>query len=287
MKVGVVGAGTMGIGIAVTSARVGHQVVMRDLSDEAVSRGVAGVASFLDRSVEKGKLSGEVRDAAVAGLTGTSKLEDLADCDVVIEAVFEDLELKQRLMADLDDVLSPDALIHTNTSTLSVTAIAAGSVRPERVVGTHYCNPAPLMKLVELVKGRRTSADALGRTRQFIDSINKRAVECADVPGFIVNRYLVPFENDCIRALEAGMGTIESIDRAVELGLRYPMGTFRLLDIVGLDIHKAVSMSLYDQLRDPRFAPPPLVDRMISAGQLGRKTGEGFYEYEGTGVMGT
>lgn len=287
MKIGVIGAGTMGIGIAVTSARVGHQVVMRDLSDDAVSRGLDGVSSFLDRSVEKGKLSADMRDEAIRGLSGTTKLEDLADCEIVIEAVFEDLELKQQLLAELDDVIAPDALIHTNTSTLSVTAIAAGSVRPQRVVGTHYCNPAPLMKLVELVKGRLTSDDALARTRRFLDSIDKRAVECADVPGFIVNRYLVPFENDCIRALEAGMGTVESIDRAVELGLRYPMGSFRLLDIVGLDIHKAVSMSLYDQLRDPRFAPPPLVDRMISAGQLGRKTGRGFYQYENTGVMGT
>lgn len=287
MKIGVIGAGTMGIGIAVTSARVGHQVVMRDLSDDAVSRGLDGVSSFLDRSVEKGKLSADMRDEAIRGLSGTTKLEDLADCEIVIEAVFEDLELKQQLLAELDDVIAPDALIHTNTSTLSVTAIAAGSVRPQRVVGTHYCNPAPLMKLVELVNGRLTSDDALARTRRFLDSIDKRAVECADVPGFIVNRYLVPFENDCIRALEAGMGTVESIDRAVELGLRYPMGSFRLLDIVGLDIHKAVSMSLYDQLRDPRFAPPPLVDRMISAGQLGRKTGRGFYQYENTGVMGT
>jgi 3-hydroxybutyryl-CoA dehydrogenase len=287
LAVGVVGAGTMGIGIAVTVVRAGHCVVVRDLDDDRVQRGLDAVRRFLDRSVERGKLAAESRDHAFERLTGTTELAALEACDVVIEAVFEDVPLKQKLLGELDDVVRPDALIHTNTSTLSVTAIAAGSRHPERVVGTHYCNPAPLMKLVELVRGRLTSDDALQRTRAFLESLGKRAVLCADVPGFIVNRFLVPFENDCIRALESGMGTVESIDRAIELGLGYPMGTFRLLDIVGLDIHRAVSLSLYHQLRDPRFAPPPLVDRMISAGHLGRKVGRGFYDYADAGLMGT
>jgi 3-hydroxybutyryl-CoA dehydrogenase len=287
MTVGVLGAGTMGVGIAVTAVRAGHGVVVRDLDEERVERGLDGVRRFLDRSVERGKLAGELRDRAFERLTGTVDLAGVAECDVVVEAVFEDVPLKQQLLSELDDVVRRDALIHTNTSTLSVTAIAAGSRHPERVVGTHYCNPAPLMKLVELVRGRRTSDTALERTRRFLEGLDKRVVLCADVPGFIVNRFLVPFENDCIRALEAGMGTVESIDRAVELGIGYPMGTFRLLDIVGLDIHRAVSLSLYEQLRDPRFAPPPLVDRMISAGELGRKVGKGFYEYAGADLVGT
>jgi 3-hydroxybutyryl-CoA dehydrogenase len=277
----------MGAGIAITIARAGHRVVMRDLTRDGVERGQANVARFLDKSVELGKLDAAVRDTALAGLNGTVELSALADCDVVVEAIFEDEALKARTFGELDAICREDALFHTNTSTLSVTAIAAGSVRPERVVGTHYCNPAPMMSLVEVARGQRTSDDAYDRTVAFVESLDKRVVTTADVPGFLVNRFLVPFENDCIRALEAGMGTVESIDAVVKKGLRYPMGPFTLLDIVGLDIHRAVSMSLYERLRDPRFAPPPLVDRMIAAGQLGRKTGEGFYTYADKKLMGT
>jgi 3-hydroxybutyryl-CoA dehydrogenase len=287
LTVGVLGAGTMGAGIAITIARAGHRVVLRDLTRDGVERGQANVARFLDKSVELGKLDAAVRDTALAGLSGTVELTDLADCDVVVEAIFEDEALKARTFGELDAICREDALFHTNTSTLSVTAIAAGSARPERVVGTHYCNPAPMMPLVEVARGQRTGDDAYARTVAFVESLGKRVVTTADVPGFLVNRFLVPFENDCIRALEAGMGTVESIDAVVKKGLRYPMGPFTLLDIVGLDIHKAVSMSLYERLRDPRFAPPPLVDRMIAAGQLGRKTGEGFYTYADKKLMGT
>lgn len=278
--VGVLGAGTMGVGIAVTVAQSGRQVVLRDVDDERVASGLETARAFFDRGVERGKTTPEARDTALRALTGTSRLEDLASCDVVIEAIYEDLELKAQTFAALDDVCRPDALLHTNTSTLSVTAIAAGSRLPQRVVGTHYCNPAPLMKLVEVVRGRRTSDEAIAGTLGFLDGLGKRCVTCADTPGFLVNYFLVPFENDCIRALEAGMGTRESIDVAVRLGLGYPMGPFELLDIVGLDVHKAVSESLYEQLKDPRFAAPPVIDRMIAAGQLGRKTGEGFYAYD-------
>lgn len=285
-RVGVVGAGTMGIGIAIVCARVGHPVVICDLRSETVEAGAEKVERFLDNSVTKGKLEPSARDRALRDLTASSDLADLEGCDVVIEAVFEEIRVKRDLLGQLDEILSPEALVHSNTSTLSVTDIAAGSRLPERVVGTHYCNPAPLMQLVELVRGQRTDPTALTRSREFLIGLEKRPVTCADLPGFIVNRFLVPFENDCIRALETGLGTVESIDRAVTAGLGYPMGTFRLLDIVGLDIHKAVSLSLYDQLKDPRFAPPPLVERMISAGQLGRKVGSGFYEYEDAGLLG-
>jgi 3-hydroxybutyryl-CoA dehydrogenase len=277
----------MGAGIAVTALRGGHSVLIYDVDESRAREGVANATRFLDRSVQKGKLPPPERDQIVQRLAKTLQLGHLSECGIVIEAVPENLELKRELLRQLDDVLAPDALIHTNTSTLPVTAIAAGSRLPERVVGTHYCNPAPLMDLVELVPARQTSDDSLESTRSFLIGLGKRPIVCKDVPGFIVNRYLVPFENDCIRALEAGIGTVESIDLAIRRGLGYPMGTFRLLDIVGLDVHRAVSMSLYEQLRDVRFAPPPLVDQMIDTGHLGRKSGRGFYTYDHTGVLGT
>jgi 3-hydroxybutyryl-CoA dehydrogenase len=283
LRVGVLGAGTMGAGIAITIARAGHSVVVRDLDSDRVEAGLAQVRKFLDRSVELGKLDAQTRDTATAGLTGTTDLGDLGDCSVVIEAIFEDVDLKAKTFGELDEICSEQTLFHTNTSTLSVTAIAAGSKLPERVVGTHYCNPAPLMSLVEVARGLRTSDDAHARTVEFVESLDKTAVNTADTPGFLVNLFLVPFENDCIRALEAGMGTVESIDKAVTLGLGYPMGPFTLLDIVGMDIHKAVSTRLHEQLFDDRFAAPPLVTRMISAGHLGRKSGQGFYSYGAEG----
>ncbi|WAX58390.1 3-hydroxyacyl-CoA dehydrogenase family protein [Jatrophihabitans cynanchi] len=285
--VGVIGAGTMGSGIAVVAARAGHRTVLHDVDDARVAAGIDRVHAFLARSTKLGKLSADQADQARRGLSGSTALEELSDCDVVIEAVYEDVAVKQRLFADLDDICKPDTLFHTNTSTLAVTAIAAGSVRRERVVGTHYCNPAPLMSLVEVVEGRHTSADACRRTHEFLAGVGKTTVTTKDMPGFIVNRFLIPFENNAIRLLEMNMGTVESIDKAVTQGLRYPMGPFTLLDIVGLDVHRAVSISLYEQLREPRFAPPPLVDRMIASGDLGRKSGRGFYTYDSTGHFGS
>jgi len=284
--VGVCGAGTMGVGIAIVAAQAGHRVILYDSAPGAAENGRAGVARFLDRGVSLGKLPVDTRDAALAAMVTTDALADLAPCDVVIEAIFEDVAAKAALFGALDDVCPPTTLFHSNTSTLSVTAIAAGSRYPGRVVGTHYCNPAPLMKLVEIVKARQTSEDTYEQTRSFLAGVGKTIVTTRDTPGFIVNRFLIPFENDCIRALAAGRGTVESIDAAVTKALRYPMGPFTLLDIVGLDIHYAVSMSLYTQLRDPKFAPPPLVSEMIAAGDLGRKTGRGFYPYAQAQLFG-
>jgi 3-hydroxybutyryl-CoA dehydrogenase len=284
--VGVVGSGTMGAGIAIVMARAGHRTLVHDVDADRVESGLESVRTFLDRSVKLGKLDDDVRERAVKGLVGTTRLEDLGECSVVVEAVFEDQAVKAELFASLDEICGPKTLFHTNTSTLSVTAIAAGSRIPERVVGTHYCNPAPLMSLVEVVKARQTGEEAYLATLEFLHGLNKETVTTKDSPGFIVNRFLIPFENDCIKLLSAGLGTVESIDLAVTKGLRYPMGPFRLLDIVGLDVHRAVSLSLYNQLRDARFAPPPLVDAMIASGQLGRKTGQGFYSYEASKVFG-
>ena len=286
-RVTVVGAGTMGTGIAICALLPGHDVTLIDLDAAALDRGQASVERFLRRGVDLGKIDAPTAEAALGRLRTGAGLDAAEGSDVVVEAVFEDVDLKRDLFARLDDICGPDTLFHTNTSTLSVTAIGGGSQHPERVVGTHYCNPAPLMKLVEVTPGLRTGEKELRRTHEFVEALGKTALETTDRPGFIVNRFLIPFENDCIRELEAGLGDVATIDVAVHLGLGYPMGPFTLLDIVGLDLHRAVSMSLYRQLRDPRFAPPPLVDRMIAAGHLGRKTGRGFYTYDDQRAFGT
>jgi 3-hydroxybutyryl-CoA dehydrogenase len=285
--VAVLGAGTMGSGIATVMARAGRRTLLFDIDDANLQRGIDTVRGFFDNSVRKGKLDADAAAAAQDALVGTTDLGDLAPCDVVVEAVFEDLALKKELFGRLDGIVADAALFHTNTSTLSVTGIASGSRRPERVVGTHYCNPAPLMRLVEVADGRHTASWAHQATIDFLDSLGKTSVVTKDRPGFIVNRFLIPWENSCIAALEAGVATKEAIDTAVLGALGHPMGPFRLLDIVGLDIHQQVATRLYEQLRDPRFFPPPMVERMVAAGDLGRKTGRGFYEYDDTRLFGS
>lgn len=284
--VGVVGAGTMGSGIAVVVAQAGYRTIIRDLDEANLARGLDTARAFLAKSAQKGKLTPERAEAAIANLSGTTELSDLSGADVVIEAIYESLAAKQQLWSELDAVVSPETMLHTNTSTLPVTGIAAGSKSPNRVIGTHYCNPAPLMKLVEIARGRYTDDTTYERTLAFMATLAKTTVTTKDRPGFIVNRFLIPWENNVIRALEAGLGTPESIDLAVTSGLGHPMGPFRLLDVVGMDIHKEVAMRLYEQFRDPRFAPPPMVDRMIAAGDLGRKTGRGFYTYDDNRLFG-
>jgi 3-hydroxybutyryl-CoA dehydrogenase len=284
---GVIGAGTMGSGIAIVLARAGYRTLVFDSDEGNLARGISTVTGFLDRSVALGKLSAPQAAAAGERLTGVTDLSALSACGVVVEAVYEDLGLKQELFARLDDVVPDQALLQTNTSTLSVTAIAAGSRHPERVIGTHYCNPAPLMSLVEVADGRHTASWAHDATIELLRSVGKQAVVTKDRPGFIVNRLLIPWENNCIAALEADVASKEEIDSAVRSALGHPMGPFRLLDIVGLDIHQQVAMRLYEQLRDPRFFPPPLVQRMVAAGDLGRKAGRGFYEYEDNRLFGS
>jgi 3-hydroxybutyryl-CoA dehydrogenase len=284
--VAVVGAGTMGSGIAIVMARAGFRTLLHDADKAGLEHGLDHLAAFLRAGAERGKYTSEEADASIARVIPASSLADLHEADVVVEAIFENLAAKQELFAELDRIVAPTALLHTNTSTLAVTAIAAGSRLPDRVVGTHYCNPAPLMRLVEVAPGRHTATASYERTMRFLGQLGKLAVRTKDQPGFIVNRFLIPWENNVIRALEAGMGTVESIDLAVQRGLGHPMGPFRLLDIVGLDIHREVAMRLYEQLHDARFAPPPLVDRMIAAGDLGRKAGRGFYVYGDNRLFG-
>ncbi|MDN3058997.1 3-hydroxyacyl-CoA dehydrogenase family protein [Streptomyces sp. SRF1] len=285
--VAVLGAGTMGSGIATVMVRAGHRTLLYDVAETGLARGIETVNGFLDNSVRLGKLAADEAAAAKGLLVGTTDLGDLAPSDVVVEAVWEDLALKKEVFGQLDDVVPERTLFHTNTSTLSVTGVASGSRLPERVVGTHYCNPAPLMKLVEVANGRHTASWATRATLEFLSSLGKTSVITKDRPGFIVNRFLIPWENSCIDALEAGLGTVESIDAAVPGSIGHPMGPFRLLDIVGLDIHQQVATRLYEQLRDPRFFPPPMVDRMVAAGDLGRKTGRGFYDYDDTSLFGS
>lgn len=273
------GAGTMGAGIATTVARAGYSVLLADTTVERATAGVRAVADYLAESVRRGKLSTQEREAIVGRVQPRAALRDLAQASVVVEAIPEDLELKARTFRELEDLCDEDVLFHTNTSTLPVTAIAGRMRRPGNVVGTHYCNPAPLMPLVEVAPARQTTPEALKRTEDFLRTLGKEPVVLKDTPGLLTNFLLVPFENDCVRALEADWGTVEDLDLAVTEGAGFPMGVFRLLDIVGLDVHRAVSLSLYEQLRDPRFAPPPLVERMVAAGELGRKTGVGFYRY--------
>lgn len=285
--VGVLGGGTMGSGIAIVMAKAGQRTLLFDVKEENLQRGLETVRGFFDVSVKKGKLAADEAERIKANVTGTTSLADLAPCDVVVEAVFEDLQVKKDAFAQLDAIVSPQTLFHTNTSTLSVTGIASGSKIPGRVVGTHYCNPAPLMNLVEVADGRHTESWAHQATIEFLESIGKTTVVTKDRPGFIVNRFLIPWENSCITALENGLGTRESIDAAVKGALGHPMGPFELLDIVGMDIHQQVATRLYEQLREPRFYPPAMVDRMVAAGDLGRKTGRGFYEYDDTRLFGS
>ncbi|MET9670964.1 3-hydroxyacyl-CoA dehydrogenase family protein [Streptomyces sp. NPDC006475] len=285
--VAVLGAGTMGAGIATVAVRAGYRTIIHDRDEDNLKRGVESVCGFLAKSARLGKLTQEQADTAVGRIEGTTELGDLAAASFVIEAIYEDLAAKKELFAELDGIVDERTLMHTNTSTLSVTAIASGSKRPERVVGTHYCNPAPLMKLVEVADGHHTAGWAHDATTQFLASLGKTTVVTKDRPGFIVNRFLIPWENSCIDALEAGLGTKESIDTAVTGALGHPMGPFALLDVVGLDIHQQVATRLYEQLRDPRFFPPPMVDRMVAAGDLGRKTGRGFYTYDDNRLFGT
>ncbi|GAB3563299.1 3-hydroxyacyl-CoA dehydrogenase family protein [Amycolatopsis endophytica] len=285
--VAVLGAGTMGSGIATVAVRGGYRTLIHDLDDGRVARGVDAVRGFLAKSAELGKLTEEAAATASARIEGTTDLKDLAGAGVVIEAIYENMAVKKDLFGELDGIVGKDTLFHTNTSTLSVTGIAAGSSRPERVVGTHYCNPAPLMKLVEVADGRHTASWAHRATIEFLASVGKTTVVTKDRPGFIVNRFLIPWENSCIQALENGLGTKESIDAAVTGALGHPMGPFKLLDVVGMDIHQQVATRLYEQLRDPKFFPPPMVDRMVAAGDLGRKTGRGFYTYDDTRLFGS
>ena len=284
--VGVAGSGTMGAGIAIVSARAGFRTIAYDTRPEALERARRETEGFFAKSVERKKLNQVEVDKIMAGLSGTTEIGELAQCDIVIEAVFEDLKAKHALCGELDRVCPPHTIFASNTSTLSITEIAAGSGRPDRFVGMHFCLPAQLMKLVEMSPGLRTSEDSFRMAWDFCRAMGQIPVRTKDNPGFILNYFLVPFNNDAIRLVEAGVAAPADIDRAIKTALGYPMGPLELLDLVGLDTHLLVAEALYASTHEPRAAVPALVKRMIAAGQLGRKTGQGFYSYRGTAMFG-
>ncbi|MGH7483605.1 MAG: 3-hydroxyacyl-CoA dehydrogenase family protein [Longimicrobiales bacterium] len=279
--VAVLGCGLMGSGIAEISARAGYDTRVREVNEELATKGLASIEKSLGRAVEKGKATADDRDATLDRIRTTTSLSDLADADIVIEAVTEDLELKNGMFRELDAICGPDTIFASNTSSLTITDMAAATSRPDRVVGLHFFNPVPVMKLVEVVRTIATGDEAFSTTFEFARSLGKEPIEAKDTSGFIVNRLLVPYMIDAIRALEQGLGSIPDIDKGMTLGTGHPMGPFTLSDFVGIDTLLRVAEIMYDEYADPRMAPPPLLRRMVAMGYYGRKSGKGFYDYGG------
>lgn len=277
-KVGVLGCGLMGSGIAQVCAQAGYDTVVREISDDIVQKGLEGIRKFASKMAERGQLKISA-DEVMKNLRGTSKLEDLADRDIIIEAVPEMLDLKKTMYSTLSGVCRDDVIFCSNTSSLSIVEMATSVKHPERFLGLHFFNPVPRMELVEVVRTILTSDEAFQQTFTFAESLGKKPVAASDKPGFIVNRLLVPYLLDAIRAYEQGFGSIEDIDKGMVLGCGYPMGPFTLLDFVGLDTTYYIANIMFDEFKDARFAPPTLLKRMVMAGQYGKKSGKGFYDY--------
>ena len=279
-NVGVIGCGLMGSGIVQVSAQAGYSVLFVEANDELVKRGLARLRETLEGLAAKGKIEAKAKDDALGRIAGTTRLDDLKACDLVIEAMTENQALKNETFAKLDRIAVPHAILASNTSSCNVTALAAATRRPGQVLGMHFFNPVPLMKLVEVVRTILTDEAAAHTATEFVRSVGKVPVQAKDATAFIVNRLLVPYLLDAIRVYEGGLASLEDIDQAMKLGCGYPMGPFTLLDLVGLDTAMYVAEVMFDEFREPRYAPPPLLKRMVMAGQLGRKTGRGFYTYE-------
>jgi len=282
-KVGVLGCGLMGSGIAQVAATAGFDVTVLELEQKYLDRGLAGIekslAKFAERPPDKGGITAPQKDAIRARLKGTMNRQDLDDCDIIIEAIIENVEDKKKMYASLDGIVKKDAIFASNTSSISITELLTSTKRPERFVGLHFFNPVPLMKLVEVVRTIATADDVYDRAYEFAQKLGKVPVRTSDKTGFIVNRLLVPYLLDAIRAYEEGVGSIEDIDSAMRLGCGYPMGPFTLLDFVGLDTTYYITHVMYDEFKQQRFASPPLLKRLVMAGWYGRKTGKGFYDY--------
>ena len=280
-KVGVLGCGLMGSGIAQVCAQSGHNTIVLEVSQQLVDKGLASIDKFLKGGVERGKISAEQRDRTLANLKGTTDLKDLADRDLIIEAVVENLQAKREMFSRLDEVCKAQTIFASNTSSLSITELAAGTKRPRRFIGLHFFNPVPLMKLVEIARTIMTEDKVMDEAIEFVDRLGKTPVRTSDKTGFIVNRLLVPYILDAVRALEEGVGSIVDIDEAMKLGCGYPMGPFTLLDLVGLDTTYHIANVFFEEFRERRFASPPLLKRMVMAGYHGKKTRKGFYDYSG------
>jgi len=277
--IGVIGAGTMGHGIAQVFAQAGFGVRLHDAAPAAIERARTAIDKSLAKFVEKGKLSAEARDAAVARIQTAPTLDALGDVDYVVEAIVENLSVKRDLFAALDAATRPDAILTSNTSSISITTLAAVTARPDKVLGMHFMNPVPLMTLVELVRGQATSDASMDEATDLCKALGKTPVEAADYPGFIANRILMPMINEAVFAVMEGVGTPEAIDQVMKLGMNHPMGPLTLADLIGLDVCLAILEVLHGGLGDPKYRPCPLLRRMVNAGQLGRKSGRGFYPY--------
>jgi 3-hydroxybutyryl-CoA dehydrogenase len=277
--VGVLGCGLMGSGIAQVCAAAGYKTIVREVDQAVLDKGLGRTKKFLDGGVEKGKVTPEERDRTLGNLSGTTKIEDFKDCDLIIEAIVENVEEKAKTFAAVEAVVGDYTILCSNTSSLCITELAARTNRPDKFAGLHFFNPVPLMKLVEVIRGLATSDETYQKVFAFAQSLGKEPITAPDKPGFIVNRLLVPYLLDAIRSYENGLGTIEDIDKGMKLGTGYPMGPFTLLDYVGLDTTYYIATLMFDEYREPQYAPPPLLKRMVLAGRLGRKSGQGFYKY--------
>ena len=280
-RVGVVGLGTMGAGIAQVCLQAGLEVIGREVKPELGEAARGRIDHYLSRGVEKGRLSAEDKDAALGRLCLVTDLAELASCQLVIEAVFEELDVKRETFAELDRIVSPEAILATNTSALSVTQIATATQRPERVFGLHFFNPAPVLPLVEVIRTPHTSDEVFDAGYAFVQRVGKEPVACNDTPGFIVNRILIPLLNDCVRVLDEARVTPDDVDRAMRFGANWPIGPCALIDLIGIDVHVHASEALHEALGEDRMAPPERLLELQRAGHLGRKTGQGFYTYEG------
>jgi len=278
-QVGVVGCGQMGAGITQVCAQAGYQVLVSEISDELLNKGLASINSRLNRDVEKGRLSPQDKESIRNRIKGTTDTRDFAACDLVIEAAIENMDLKKKIFAELDKICPKQTILATNTSCLSIIGMAMVTSRPDKVLGLHFMNPVPVMKLLEIVKTIATSSETLEIGQTFGKSLGKTIVIAQDTPGFIVNRLLIPYLLNAVRMLDAGVATKEDIDAGITLGLNHPMGPLTLADLIGNDTVLFIANALYDEFKEPQYAPPSLLRKMVTAGWLGRKTGKGFYEY--------
>lgn len=279
MKIGVLGAGTMGAGIVQILAQNGYEVVLRDLNSDALKKGVSGIEKAFEKLISKGKMSEELKNESMKRITSTSEVDMLADCDLIIEAATENMSIKKKIFEELDAVVKSSAILATNTSSLSITEIAASTKRPEKVIGMHFFNPVPVMKLVEVIKGIATSDETYDTIFEMSKNIGKEPVKVEEAPGFVVNRILIPMINEAVGILAEGVATAEDIDKAMMLGANHPIGPLALADLIGNDVNLAIMDVLYDEFKDSKYRAHPYLRKMVRAGRLGRKTGRGFYQY--------